>query len=791
MARWQLQLLGPLRLWRDDRSLFVERWPAHLRRLFACLAVHRRQGLSTETLIELFWPDLAPDRARAALWTAVSRLRRRLGGAWIERLPEGYRFHPDGSWEIDVDRFLTALEEARARTAAGDRTGAREAYARALAVYRDDLLTDFPYEEWLLLPRERLRDRALEARERLAVLALEEGDPREAAEQARRVLEVDACREETWRLLIRAYREMGDRGRALRAYDRCRAVLERELGVEPLPETRALAAEIRRELAREALETRLAEAEEQLRRGRLAEAEVRLRGVWEEALRAEEGEIALQALEGLTSLALARGTYEEALDWARRLRLAAERLGRREAVLWALQVLAKGYVVLGRPGPARMAAQEARALARRWPDPALQALALEVEGIVQVLQERYREAVGVQEEAVARWRRLGRPRRLADALHSLAVLRMYAGRDREAVDALEEALELWTGLQETGGALRSWQLLGHVCVNLGRWGRAREAFQRALALAEELTLPPDPLVWLSWGYLLWQQGEREEARSALEACLEAARRGGPAWASGVGLVYLGGLDLEEGEVARGLDRMEEGVEVLAATSALPSLAQAQGLLGAALRCLGDLEGAQAWHRQALSLTFRRPRRRSALRLELAADRLAAGEAAPALQEAERVALRARRREERILLARARLLAGEAHLFLGQLAEALDAVREALEIVRAERALRLQVQALELSARIWWDLGEGARAEGLLRQALSLSRRAGQLYRGPLILRLVRWLEEQGREAEAATWREKGRRWTEALMAALPPRLVPAFRRRLAALERDEASVGVF
>ena len=62
---------------------------------------------------------------------------------------------------------------------------------------------------------------------------------RAALAYAERLLRADPLREETCRLLMRLHDARGDAARALRVYHACAAALERELGVEPSPATRA------------------------------------------------------------------------------------------------------------------------------------------------------------------------------------------------------------------------------------------------------------------------------------------------------------------------------------------------------------------------------------------------------------------------------------------------------------------------------------------------------------------------------------------------------------------------
>jgi DNA-binding SARP family transcriptional activator len=56
-------------------------------------------------------------------------------------------------------------------------------------------------------------------------------------EHAERVLEEQPARERAHRLLMAAHYVLGDQDLALQTYDRCRRILDSELGVLPLAET--------------------------------------------------------------------------------------------------------------------------------------------------------------------------------------------------------------------------------------------------------------------------------------------------------------------------------------------------------------------------------------------------------------------------------------------------------------------------------------------------------------------------------------------------------------------------
>ena len=87
-----------------------------------------------------------------------------------------------------------------------------------------------------------MRDRARTVAE---ALLREQVEPEAAIPAAQRLLQIDRAHEGAWRALMRAHAARGERGMAIQAYDRCRAVLADLLDAAPSAETQKLLAEIR------------------------------------------------------------------------------------------------------------------------------------------------------------------------------------------------------------------------------------------------------------------------------------------------------------------------------------------------------------------------------------------------------------------------------------------------------------------------------------------------------------------------------------------------------------------
>ena len=204
--------------------------------LLAYLALPAGQPHPRDKLASLLWGELGDARARASLRQALFRLRRAIGVAGTKCLrldPNGLALDP-ASVTVDVAAFERAI-----------RSGDHEGLTQAAELYEGDLLAGLavaepPFDEWLLSERERLRELALEGLARLLVHQRANGHTEAAIRTALKLAALDPLQEAVHRTLMRLYAALGRRGAALRQYQHCVAVLRRELGVEPEPETKEL-----------------------------------------------------------------------------------------------------------------------------------------------------------------------------------------------------------------------------------------------------------------------------------------------------------------------------------------------------------------------------------------------------------------------------------------------------------------------------------------------------------------------------------------------------------------------
>ena len=236
--RFTLRLLGGFELRTAARVVPVTTRKGEA--LLAYLAMRAGRPQAREALTALLWSEVRDPQARQSLRQAIFRLRRALAGARpAALLTEGDRVAlGSAAVDLDVARFERLV-----------RRGTVEALESAVALYAGPLLDGFrvaapPFEEWLEAERARLAERALEALRTLATRHAQAGRLQAAVDHATRLVALEPFQEEAHRRLMELYARQGRRAAALRQYQTCVAVLQKELGVEPEPATKRLYLEL-------------------------------------------------------------------------------------------------------------------------------------------------------------------------------------------------------------------------------------------------------------------------------------------------------------------------------------------------------------------------------------------------------------------------------------------------------------------------------------------------------------------------------------------------------------------
>lgn len=209
------------------------------RALLTRLLLSPNEVVAVDTLIDDLWQDAPPAGAANTLQAYLSRLRKTLGSARIERTGPGYRLNV-APGELDVERFEHLLRAGIEANRRRESHVAGGLLGEALAVFRGPALADTRFENFARATAERLDAARVLALEERVDADLDLGRHRDLIGELEALVAEFPLRERlTAQLMLALYRS-GRQGDALRAYQRLRTQLIEELGLEPSAELQQL-----------------------------------------------------------------------------------------------------------------------------------------------------------------------------------------------------------------------------------------------------------------------------------------------------------------------------------------------------------------------------------------------------------------------------------------------------------------------------------------------------------------------------------------------------------------------
>lgn len=235
----RLQILGPLRVWRDDVEL--ETGPRQQARLLALLLARAGRPVSAGELIDMIWGEGAPPSALNTLHKYVGALRHllepglpaRRNGSYLQRRGDGY-LCTAGPDTLDLVAFRTFVDEARVALAHQRYEQALDSFVTALALWRgpagagaDDGIGASVFST--------VNAEFLDAAVAAAALSVSLGRTDLVLPALRLATTIDPLHEPVQASLVSALGAAGQQAEALAVYRTVRERLVEELGVDPSP----------------------------------------------------------------------------------------------------------------------------------------------------------------------------------------------------------------------------------------------------------------------------------------------------------------------------------------------------------------------------------------------------------------------------------------------------------------------------------------------------------------------------------------------------------------------------
>lgn len=236
MAQGELRLFGHFELAFGTAGHLTLRGQKD-RALLAVLAISPGTRHARGRLAGLLWSEHDEAHARDSLKHSLSRLRACLEPAGVECLRTDRQ-------TVGIDPASLRVDVAEFERLIAQRPGPD--IEKIMTLYRGELLEDLQvadpaFEDWLIVAREDLRRKA-ETVGGEVLASLEPDGPREKIlAVAEWLLARDPLRETACRALMRQHTAIGETALALRTYERLRARLKSDLGIDPEDETVRLA----------------------------------------------------------------------------------------------------------------------------------------------------------------------------------------------------------------------------------------------------------------------------------------------------------------------------------------------------------------------------------------------------------------------------------------------------------------------------------------------------------------------------------------------------------------------
>ena len=192
------------------------------------------ESVARETLAAMFWPDIDDSTARRNLARVLNLVRAELSCPDLLDVSTS---------SVTLNReFAWSDSSAMLQLCGSNDLGAA---AEGVKLYRGEFLCGFvlrnnaEFDAWQSGVQYQMERICLQTLDKLIKHNTDCGDFWSAIRYGQRYLEIDNLAERVHRQLITLYASVGERALAVQQFEECVMVLDRELGVEPLPETRA------------------------------------------------------------------------------------------------------------------------------------------------------------------------------------------------------------------------------------------------------------------------------------------------------------------------------------------------------------------------------------------------------------------------------------------------------------------------------------------------------------------------------------------------------------------------
>ncbi|WP_456272332.1 BTAD domain-containing putative transcriptional regulator [Bacillus sp. AK031] len=242
----KVQTLGTFKLQLGNRVIGESDWQrGKAKELFEFFITNKNKLVDRDEIFQEIWPDQDEEAANRSFKVSLNSLlktiepqrKAREESYFIKRSGAFYGINQEAVYQLDTVLFEEWVSEGLTEK---DPCQAKELLERGLKLYEGDYLPDHRFADWCLTERERLQVIFLRAAEMLAQVAVRLSDFELCIHWCERILMEEDTWEEAYRLLMYCYYQKNNRPQAIKWYNKCKKILNAELGVEPMEPTKEM-----------------------------------------------------------------------------------------------------------------------------------------------------------------------------------------------------------------------------------------------------------------------------------------------------------------------------------------------------------------------------------------------------------------------------------------------------------------------------------------------------------------------------------------------------------------------
>ena len=254
MGILQISLFGTVRVTHNNWLTEVK-ITREIQALLAYLLLEGHRVHSREAIASVFWGDRSQTKARGSLNTALWKLKKALEPAEIS--PGTYlindqqgdvSFNRASQYWLDTQVFESKISHTLTCSVQTVDKSRLLDLEKTVHLYKGDLLEGF-YMDWMISERERMRALYLKSLTYLLQYYQLHGIYDKAIAYGQQILDLEPLHEEIHREMMKLHLENGQRVLAVRQYQICCSLLDKELGILPMEDTAELFQQISRATA--------------------------------------------------------------------------------------------------------------------------------------------------------------------------------------------------------------------------------------------------------------------------------------------------------------------------------------------------------------------------------------------------------------------------------------------------------------------------------------------------------------------------------------------------------------